>query len=195
MVSTRSASAALATPRRTSPSSSAVTPLPSPSKPRAPRSSTTPSGIWTHTPTPLTLLWLALSIPLVTWDMLYVFLRPHSMPGGKWHWPIWSPYAIQAELDYTYGFKEWNAGGGWNTAQSVVNVVESLMYLGYLGLWYRNRNQGGKGELKGRTAAVGVLVLYTAVVTTVGKTVLYCEFCFRGEGGLGGWREARPRAR
>jgi hypothetical protein len=113
-------------------------------------------------------------VPLVFWDMLYVFLRPHSMPGGKLHWPIWSAYAIQADLDYTYGFKKWNEGDGWNAAQSAVNLVESVLYLVYLGLWYKNKGKGG--ELKGRVGAVSVVVLYTAVVTTVGKTVLYCEF-------------------
>jgi hypothetical protein len=160
MVSTRSASAALAAPRRPAPTT------------RGARAATT--SVWTHTPTSLSLIWLAVSVPLVFWDMLYVFLRPHSMPGGSLHWPVWSAYAIQAELDYTYGFKKWNEGDGWNAAQSAVNMVESVMYLVYLGLWYKNK--GKSGELKGRVAAVGVLVLYTAVVTTVGKTVLYCEY-------------------
>ncbi|KAK0639631.1 hypothetical protein B0T16DRAFT_337759, partial [Cercophora newfieldiana] len=168
MVSTRSASAALATPRRTSPSAG-VTPLPSPTK-RAARSSTTNTA-WIHAPHPLSIAWLAVSVPLVFWDLLYVFLRPHSMPGGKFHWPIWSPYAIQAELDLQYGFKKWNEGDGFNAAQSAMNVLENLIYLTYLGLWYKNK--GKDGELRGKVAAVAVVLLYTGLVTTVGKTVLY----------------------
>jgi hypothetical protein len=178
MVSTRSASAALNTPRRTSPSaSSAITPLPSPTK-RAARQSTSTSSVFTHTPSPLTLVWLLTSIPLVFWDATFVFLRPHSFPGGKYHWPIWSPYAIQAELDYTYGIKKWEEGDGFNGAQSAVNIVENVIYLVYLGLWWREKSASGKGELKGRMGATAVVVLYTGLVTTFGKTVLYCEYFF-----------------
>jgi hypothetical protein len=173
MVSTRSASAALNTPRRTSPSASnTLTPLPSPTK-RAARQTTSSANVFTHTPSPLTLLWLLTSIPLVFWDLLFVFLRPHSFPGGKYHWPIWTPYAIQAELDYTYGIKKWEEGDGFNGAQSAVNLVENVIYLVYLGLWWRERSASGKGELKGRVGATAVMVLYTGLVTTFGKTVLY----------------------
>ncbi|KAK0622357.1 hypothetical protein B0T14DRAFT_147747 [Immersiella caudata] len=175
MVSTRSASAALNTPRRTSPSA-AITPLPSPTKRASRQSASSTSTVFTHTPTPLTLLWLAASIPLVFWDALFVFLRPHSFPGGKYHWPIWSAYAIQSELDYTYGIKKWEEGDGFNGAQSAMNIVESGIYLVYLGLWWSERKQSGKGELKGKTGAAAVVVLYTGLVATFGKTVLYCEY-------------------
>lgn len=170
MVSTRSSSAALLTPRGGR--SSSPPPMSSLTKTRTPRAAALPA--WSHTPSTFTLAWLFFSLPLVLWDMGYVLLRPHSMPGGKWHWPVWAPYAIQCELDWTYGWKEWNAGGGWNTAQTVVNGVETLGYLVYLGIWYKG-NGNGRGVLTGRAAALAVLVGYSAFLTTFVKTVLYCE--------------------
>ncbi|KAK1833650.1 hypothetical protein QBC39DRAFT_302500 [Podospora conica] len=175
MVSTRSSSAALLTPRGGR-SSSPPASMSSPTKARAPRTTTTTIPAWSHAPTTLTLGWLFLSLPLVLWDMGYVLLRPHSMPGGKWHWPVWAPYAIQCELDWTYGWKEWNAGGGWNTAQTVVNGLETAGYLGYLWIWWANARAAegkGNGAVTGRAAALAVLVGYSAFLTTFVKTVLY----------------------
>src|SRR5690242_12203083 len=52
------------------------------------------SSTFAHAPTNLTLLWLIVSLPLVAWDTGYILLRPHSMPGGKFHWPLWVPYEL-----------------------------------------------------------------------------------------------------
>ncbi|KAJ4294958.1 hypothetical protein N0V88_005198 [Collariella sp. IMI 366227] len=51
-------------------------------------SSHRPTG-WSHTPTTPVLLWLAISLPLVAWDTGYMLMRPHTMPGGSLHWPLW----------------------------------------------------------------------------------------------------------
>lgn len=74
-----------------------------------------------------------------------------------------------------YGFKQWNLGNGFTAAQGMLNVVETLMYLVYLGIWYRAA-PGVVGERKriaGRAAALAVLVGLSASVMTVSKTVLY----------------------
>lgn len=124
-----------------------------------------------HTPTPLTLLWLFISLPLVTWDALYVFLRPHSMPGGFLHSPIWIPYALYGNVDHMYGIKQWEAGNGFTAAQSALNVIETLMYAYYLALWWGNKDVNS--GIKGNKGAKAVLVGYSAAVMTVSKTVLY----------------------
>ncbi|KAK5659764.1 hypothetical protein OQA88_975 [Cercophora sp. LCS_1] len=171
MVSTRSSSLALTPGPKSSPSDASPPPIPPPSTRRrgpARSTATTSSSQWTHQPSTLVVAWLFVSLPLVLWDAAYVFLRPHSMPGGSLHWPVWSLYAIQAELDYTYGFKAWNAGDGWNGAQSAMNLVETAVYLAYLGLWW-----GSKGPVGGRKGAVMALLGFVGAVGTVDKTLLY----------------------
>ena len=132
-------------------------------------------------PSTLTLVWLAISVPIVFWDAGFVLLRPHTFPGGSLHWPVWALYKIQMETDYTYGYKEWNNHGGWCAAQSVFNIIENLMYLGYLGLWYRNRAKLGPAVastvgLTGRAGAVAALLGFSGVFLTLSKTVLYCAY-------------------
>lgn len=127
-----------------------------------------PTG-WYHAPTTLTLLWLAVSLPLVAWDTGYVLGRPATMPGGWLHAPFWTPYALYGEVDHMYGKKQWDAGNGFTAAQGTLNVVESLMYLVYLGIWWAN----GKGELKGKAAGWAVLFGWAGAVMTLSKTVLY----------------------
>lgn len=145
----------------------------------------TPTG-WTHTPTILTLAWLAISLPLVAWDTGYVLGRPATMPGGWAHWPLWSPYALYGEVDHVYGFKQWNAGNGFTAAQASLNVVETIMYLVYFTIWSRaapapannNNNQvtaarPRRKSIAGRAAAWAVVFAFSAAVMTLSKTVLY----------------------
>ncbi|KAK3331609.1 hypothetical protein B0T19DRAFT_482074 [Cercophora scortea] len=153
MVATRSTSAAAAKPSSTT---------------------TTMKLPWSHTPTTLTLLWLAISLPLVAWDTGYVLLRPMSMPGGSLHWPLWVPYELYGRVDHVYGFKQWNAGNGFTGAQGALNLVETVMYLVYLGLWRAGRKDGMNGAgVGGRRGALAVVIAFSAAVMTVSKTVLY----------------------
>ena len=81
-----------------------------------------------------------------------MLLRPHTLPGGKWHDPIWSLYSIYAVTDYTYGWPAYESADGWGAAQAVVNAVESLAYIIYLYLVYqygveeRGDGRGAPGE-------------------------------------------------
>ena len=84
---------------------------------------------WSHTPTKLTLAWLAVSLVLVSWDTAYVLLRPHTMEGGFLHEPLWAPYALYGTVDYVYGWKAWDAGEGFTGAQGAMNLVECVMYV------------------------------------------------------------------
>ncbi|RMZ75721.1 hypothetical protein DV738_g5353, partial [Chaetothyriales sp. CBS 135597] len=95
-------------------------------------SSSAVAQTYTHTVDRTTIIWLLISLPLVLWDIGYVALRPHSMPGGALHSPIWTPYALYGEVDHVYGFVAWNNGVGFTAAQTALNVVETLMYAFYL---------------------------------------------------------------
>lgn len=135
-------------------------------------------GGWSHTPSTLTLLWLGISLPLVLWDTGYMLLRPHSMPGGALHAPLWVPYALYGEIDHMYGFKQWHLRNGFAAAQSLMNLVETALYAGYLWLWYRHGRAvvpGARRAVSGREGALALLLGFSAAVMTVSKTVLYGE--------------------
>lgn len=180
MVSTRSSS------RADSPS-----PPPPPSRAsRASRSTrekptATTRPTFRHAPTPWTLLWLGVSLPLVIWDTGYVLGRPHTMEGGFAHWPLWSPYKLYGEVDHVYGWKAVRDGSGFTAAQGLLNLVETAMYLWYLWLWRARGKEevttpGGSGRrvVSGRAGALAVVVGFSAAVMTLSKTILYCEFFF-----------------
>lgn len=138
------------------------------------------STTYAHTPSGLTLIWLAISLPLVIWDCGYVLMRPRTMPGGDLHWPLWSPYALYGEVDHVYGWKAFNAGSGFTGAQGALNVLETVMYLYYAYAYYTGAVTvaGGRKSLVGRKAAIPVLVAFSAAVMTLSKTILYwlCEY-------------------
>ena len=146
-----------------------------------------------HNPPPLLILWLVVSLPLVIWDTLYVFLRPHSMEGGIFHSPIWTPYKLYATVDYTYGWPAWDGGVGFTAAQASLNALETAGYVWYFwrvarGLQGVGKEGGGTGGrfaalLKGthggsRECAGAVTVGFATSVMTVSKTILYCKSLF-----------------
>lgn len=120
----------------------------------------------------------------------YVFLRPHSMEGGKLHWPLWVPYALYAKVDYVYGWPAYNENDGFNGAQSSLNVMETIAYSVYLWILFKQGRQeavegsGAPGSkymgwlsqsrtVHGKWAAYAVLILYGTSLATVSKTILY----------------------
>ncbi|KAI9692715.1 MAG: hypothetical protein M1820_009420 [Bogoriella megaspora] len=154
---------------------------------RATKSSSTQ---WQHIPSRMTLIWLAVSLPLVAWDTGYVLMRPHTMPGGYLHKPIYSLYGTYGKVDYIYGQKAWKAHNGFTAAQGTLNVVESLGYLVYLWIVSKfGKNVAEKGKevpktvglgwlgegraVSGRWAAWAVLIAFGTSLMTLSKTVLY----------------------
>lgn len=133
-----------------------------------------------HAPSSFTLFWLAVSVPLVIWDCGYVLLRPRTMPGGDLHWPLWVPYELYGNVDHVYGWKAFNANNGFTGAQGLLNVFETLMYIYYAVVYYRNAAPvaalGGRKAVVGRKAAIAVLIAFAAAIMTLSKTVLYCKF-------------------
>ena len=161
------------------------------------RTPATATSSYVHIPTTITITWLIVSLALVFWDTGYVFLRPHSMPGGSLSNPIWTPYQKYAEVDYMYGFPAWNNHVGFTAAQASLNVAESVGYMYYLVMcWIYGGGfeglqavyQAGGARVQGGPPAVvssAVLVCFSAAVMTISKTVLYCKsslnttFCHR----------------
>ncbi|EGY22156.1 uncharacterized protein VDAG_03594 [Verticillium dahliae VdLs.17] len=143
------------------------------------RSAANVASAWSHRPSNLTLAWLAISLPLVAWDTGYVMLRPHSMPGGAWHAPLWTPYELYGRIDGVYGIKAYEAGDGFTAAQAFLNIVETLMYLAYLWLCLRRgapspaEGPAGRRVVTGREGGSAVLIGFSAAVMTLSKTVLY----------------------
>ena len=169
-----------------------------PQTPTKSRSSAAPattqrSDEWSHTPSNLTLIWLAVSLPLVIWDTGYVLLRPYSMEGGALHKPLWIPYGLYGNIDHVYGFKAYNAGTGWTAAQGTLNALETVAYFVYLYLVYsygeQEPTQGSgapdrslMGQFRalsesrtvyGRMAAWTTVLAFTTAQVTFWKTVLY----------------------
>ncbi|KAL1961310.1 hypothetical protein VTO42DRAFT_38 [Malbranchea cinnamomea] len=151
---------------------------------------------WAHRVPNFLLAWLSLSVPIVLWDAGYCLLRPHSMPGGKWHTP-WIPYALYGAIDYIYGWPAYHAKNGFTSAQAALNVVESGVYIIYLiSVWRHGYSTvGGRArkaertrkdlrwffignkKVPGREGAVALLVVFSGCVVTFSKTLLYwlCE--------------------
>jgi hypothetical protein len=117
------------------------------------------------------------------------------MPGGRYHSPIWTPYALYGTIDYVYGWPAWNERAGFTAAQASLNAVETVMYGYYLvALWTKARAPRKGGPKKdigwfigvsqeGRRkvvdgASLAVISLFAAAVMTVSKTILYCEYCY-----------------
>ncbi|KAF9872997.1 hypothetical protein CkaCkLH20_09507 [Colletotrichum karsti] len=178
MVSTRSTSRALPngidSPPRTSPPRAVAAAAAT----LAPKDNKSTARGWSHAPTPVTLFWLLVSLPLVAWDTGYVLLRPWTMPGGHLHWPLWAPYALYGEVDHVYGWKAFNARNGFTSAQGALNFVETVMYLVYVWVYFsRGRAVDGPAGVKkvvgGRAGALAVVVGFSAAVMTLSKTVLY----------------------
>ncbi|KAI4153321.1 MAG: hypothetical protein L6R39_001604 [Caloplaca ligustica] len=128
----------------------------SPSKAAATHPMSSSTGPWAHKPTVLTVLWLIVSLPLVIWDSIYVLGRPHTMPGGKWHEPVYTPYALYATVDYMYGWPAYESGNGFTMAQCSLNVLETICYLAYLYIFWEH----GEGQWTGLWIVLPAYMVY-----------------------------------
>jgi len=136
------------------------------------------------------------------WDVGYILGRPHTMPGGKWHSPLYTLYELYGTIDHYYGWPAWERRDGFSGAQTMLNVVETLLYLGYLAVMMKygvhetgKRGTGaptstfGRRKLVGRDAGWAVLLGFAASVMTLSKTVLYWLVCYNN--GEAGWEGLR----
>jgi len=95
------------------------------------------------------------------------------MKGGDLHW-IWKQYALYQEIDYVYGLPALHSGNGFTNAQSLLNVIETLinityLYLAHVVAW-----------------PPATIVGFASAVMTLSKTILYwaqeyyCGYCAVG---------------
>jgi hypothetical protein len=101
------------------------------------------------------LVWFAISLPLVVWDVSFVLLRPASMPGGSLSL-FWAPYAKYVTVDRSYG----DLGNGFVWAQAMMSGAEVAMAI--VALWL---------SLRGRRA-LGTLLVFSVSLLTCAKTLL-----------------------
>lgn len=114
------------------------------------------------------------------------------MAGGKWVWPLYTPYELYGRIDYIYGFKAWDSRNGFTAAQGTLNIFETAMYMAYLYIVFQygqQENVQGRGApakedigklgtartVYGRQAGIAVLIAFSAALMTLSKTVLYCK--------------------
>ncbi|KAG0664386.1 hypothetical protein C6P46_001431 [Rhodotorula mucilaginosa] len=103
--------------------------------------------------------WFVVSTLLVAWDTGYMLLRPRTFPGGDLFW-FWKPYVLYAKTDLVYSRAAYESKDGFAAAQSVMNVVESVLNVVFL-------------VLAARHSPVAVLIGAIATAMTASKTVLY----------------------
>jgi hypothetical protein len=151
---------------------------------------------WSHEPKALTLLWLAMAIPVVFMDASFILGRPYTFAGGALHsllGPLWAPWDIYQKVDYVYSKSTFDERDGWPGAQALFNLIETSCYVWYM-LSVARYSAGqsdraadlmdwqllfAKKSVKGRRGIAMAMVLCTVMMVTVVKTVLYCMFpCF-----------------
>ena len=93
------------------------------------------------------------------------------MPGGKFH-SIWTPYALYGTIDHVYGQKAWDAHNGFTAAQSSLNLLETVGYIGYLSVVWKY-GEGESRALGGGWGGVACLMGFALSIMTVSKTLLY----------------------
>jgi hypothetical protein len=87
--------------------------------------------------------------------------------------------------DYIYDWKAFNEKNGFTSAQAIMNIPETLLYMLYLYIVYSHdaQSKATLGSAKsnwlvhrsiaGRAGALAVMVGFVAAVMTLSKTLLY----------------------
>ncbi|KAL8726210.1 MAG: hypothetical protein Q9181_006140 [Wetmoreana brouardii] len=101
------------------------------------------------------------------------------MPGGKWHRPFFTPYALYGTIDHMYGWPAYESGNGFTMAQGSMNICESVGYLGYLYIFWAYGNgqwtytEGQNRSIGGGWGGLACLFGFSLSLVTFSKTVLY----------------------
>lgn len=140
---------------------------------------------WSHTPRLAIICWTVFAFPFTIWDTAYIFLRPHTLPGHKWHAPIFTPYSDYAAVDRVYGELAWLERDGFTAAQGIVNMTEATLYIVYFWIVMTRGDKsaatGGKRVVSGRAGGLAVTLGLVAGSVTATKTALYfMTECFSG---------------
>lgn len=129
-----------------------------------------------HQPRLEVIIWACCTFPFTVGNTAYIFLRPHSLPGHKWHDPIFHPIAQWAAIDHLYGEQGWIQHEGFTAAQGVINMLEVMMLMTYAFIVHFNAWGGIFRErpIGGKWAARAMVVGFGTGVVTATKTALYC---------------------
>jgi len=100
-------------------------------------------------------IWFAISLPILVWDVSFVLLRPHSMPGGDLAF-LWKPYAKYVTVDLSYA----DLHNGFVKAQAIMTAIEVAIALVALVFSYQRR------------LSLATLLVFCVSVLTCAKTVL-----------------------
>lgn len=133
---------------------------------------------WEHTPRLPILCWAVFAVPFTIWDTAYIFLRPHTLAGHKWHAPIFTPYSDYAAVDRVYGEQAFLEKDGFTAAQGIINMTEVTIYAIYFWIVMAKGNKSvatGKRTVGGKAGGLAVALGLAAGSMTFTKTALYCE--------------------
>lgn len=102
------------------------------------------------------ILWLIATSIIVTWDGIFVLLRPRTMLNGDL-FQYFFPYELYVKIDTLYG----NMDNAFSKAQSYMNFIEAAANI--IGLLWYAVSKSPKSSL----------LLFSASLATCAKTILY----------------------
>lgn len=79
-------------------------------------------------------IWLIISMIIVFWDVMFVLLRPVSLPGGSLAW-LWVPYATYIKIDTSYA----DLNNAFIVAQGIMSLIEIIIAIIALSLNYSGK--------------------------------------------------------
>ncbi|MBV8801429.1 MAG: hypothetical protein JO131_00415, partial [Gammaproteobacteria bacterium] len=76
-----------------------------------------------------TIIWLIISLVIISWDVMFVLLRPASFAHGSLGY-LWIPYIKYVQIDTSYA----DLNNPFVTAQALMSLMENA--IGIMGLYY-----------------------------------------------------------
>jgi hypothetical protein len=115
--------------------------------------------VLTHDPRLEITMWFIWNFISINYDMYYTNLRPHSLPGHKWHAPF-KPLGQWAAIDNLYGERAWIENDTILAGVTSISGFEAMLCLVYL--WSLVRGRGSSKATK--TNTVRPMTTHTAVI-------------------------------
>ncbi|KAF9525401.1 hypothetical protein CPB83DRAFT_548281 [Crepidotus variabilis] len=129
-------------------------------------------------------LWFLLSHTIDAWDIAYILLRPHSLPGSQYRW-IWKPYDDLEIIDKNYDVQRFYEGKSTGlAAKAVLSIAEVLSAVIYL--YKAHVSKSSSAPLYGYTSALAT-ILKCALWTL---EEVYCGWCTVGHNDTDGFIRA-----
>lgn len=132
-----------------------------------------------HKPRYWIVVWSLVSLLSGWYDVLYVCLRPHSLPGGRWHAPFFKPMEQWAAFDNLYGAQACIQGDTILLTKISISCFEVCLHLAYLCQLARPgalRSTLESRRVAGRFAPQIALCGLLAFVVQATKQMFYSRF-------------------